>query len=200
MRDYFKSILKRMPSLIGVDPYKSMGDTPEEAKKAVSELLDALERVSSLYNYIPENAQKEIIERQLLVDKDWLKLNARLVGKWLEQNGKHYFKEVAHVETKQTGEIVTGEKRDQYIQDYLEAIAKVEVQTTPGIVPEHKGAGSKMKENLEKNGIVHEPKKEVSALEAACGVTEEMKSKPDPRDNPLTEDDSWVHDTDMGSR
>lgn len=45
------------------------------------------------------------------------------------------------------------------------------------IVPEMQGgSGSKMKESLEKNGIIHDPKR-LSALEESVGVTQEMKDK-----------------------
>lgn len=150
MRDYYKSILKRMPDLIGVDPYKSMGETKEEIKASVSSLLDALEKVSKLYSYIPESAQKEIIERQLLVDKDWLKLNARLISKWLEQNGKHYFKEEAHQPVEGNARPLEGAEREKWIDTYLKAIASVTTNFTEGL-EQKGGSGTRLRENIERS-------------------------------------------------
>lgn len=146
MREFYKQVLKDFHLYCG--NRSQMRDWEDEE---ISKLLDILVKVSEAYNFIPEAGQKAIIEAQLIKDNDYTTLNARTVGKWFEQNGKHYFKEIAHVETKVNGEIVTGEKRDKYINDYLAAIAKTETAfTQPGEVG-HKGSGTRLRENIEKS-------------------------------------------------
>lgn len=144
MRDFYKQVLKDFHLYCG--NRSQMRDWEDEE---ISKLLDILVKVSEAYNFIPEAGQKAIIEAQLIKDNDYTTLNARTVGKWFEQNGKHYFKEAAHVETKSNAVPVEGEARDKWIQTYLTALANTETNFTQPGESGHKGSGTRLRDNIE---------------------------------------------------
>lgn len=167
MRDYFRSILKNLYVYAGVNQLEKMDDD------AIRMLLNALENVSKMYSYIPEEKQKEIIDKCLLTDKEYRNINARLIAKWLEENGKHYHQQECHKGriTEEEYMPLEGEARDKAIQEYLNAISKAETNFTSAII---KGSGQQMKEQLESAGIVHNPiPPEESALNEYCKPKEE---------------------------
>ena len=149
MREFFKNIILNLYIYCGNRQAEKMTD--DELKM----LLDALCRVSVLYNYISEDDQKKIIEACLLSDKEYQNLNARVVSKWLETNGKKYFKEVAHIPGQLNAEPVEGEAREKWLELWKKELAKVE---TNFIAHEIKGSGSRLRESIE-------GPKEPSALE-----------------------------------
>lgn len=165
MREFFKNIVINLYSYCGNRQAEKM--TNDE----LTLLYDALERVSKTYNYIPEEKQKEIIEAQLFKDKDYQNINARLISKWLEENGKQYFSQECHQQSygreAEGATPLTGEARDNAIQEYLNAIAKAETNFTSAMV---KGSGQRIREQLDQ--VAPLPKTETSALEEACGVPE----------------------------
>lgn len=148
MRKFFKDII--------FDLYNYCGNRQADkmSNDEIEKLIDVLERVSKLYDYIPEEKQKEIIEAQLLRDKDYQNINARLISKWLEENGKHFFTQQHHKE--KLGETnkppLEGEERDKAIQTYLDALAKVQLNFSGG--EEKKGNGARMREQLDNAGII----------------------------------------------
>jgi len=141
MREFFKQALLNLYIYCGNRQAEKMSE--DEIKL----LLDALERMSKLYNYIPEERQKEIINNCLLTDKEYQNINVRTVSKWLEVNGKHYFKEEAHHETEIKGEIVTGEKRQEWLEKFAKAVLNATQEFTGAT--DVKGSGSRLKENIE---------------------------------------------------
>lgn len=145
MREFFRECLFNLYVYCGNRQAEKMSD--DEIKL----LLDALERMSKLYNYIPEERQKEIIQNCLLTDKEYQNINVRTVSKWLELNGKQYFKEEAHQETKQEGEPLTGEAREKRIAEYLQAIASTTQSFTSAMDGHQKGSGSRLRDNIEQS-------------------------------------------------
>ena len=142
MREFFRNALKNLYVYCGNRQIEKMDD--EEIKT----LLDALERMSKLYNYIPEERQKEIIQNCLLTDKEYQNINVRTVAKWLELNGKHYFKEEAHQETKES-DYVTGEEREKWLKKFEQAVLSARHEFTQPGDEGHKGAGTRLRENIE---------------------------------------------------
>lgn len=121
MRDFYKQTLSRTYEIFGVNQLAKMED------EQVTYLLDALERVSALYNYISPEDQQTIINKRLITDKDYSNINARLIASWFEQDGKVFFKGTSsYVEPEVKAEPLTGEARDKAIENYLQAIAKTE--------------------------------------------------------------------------
>ena len=143
MREFFRTCLKNLYVYCGNRQIEKMDD--EEIKT----LLDALERMSKLYSYIPEERQKEIIQNCLLTDKEYQNINVRTVSKWLELNGKQYFKQEAHQEQEQSPDYkpLEGEARDKAINEYLQAIARAEQNFTSAIT-NNSGSGSRLRESM----------------------------------------------------
>lgn len=123
MRDYFKNIILNLYIYCGNRQAEKMTD--DESKM----LLDALCRVSAIYNYIPEEEQKRIIDKCLLEDKEYQNINARLISKWLEVNSKKFFTEEAHKETV-VFEFVTGEERAKWLEKWKQALDKIDSSFT----------------------------------------------------------------------
>lgn len=140
MRAYFKKIIFDLYLYVGNRQDNKMTDDE------IERLLDALERVSKLYSYIPEDKQKEIIDAQLIADKDYQNINARLISKWLEQNGKVYFQQECHVPHESNAEPLTGQAREQAIQMFLTAVQNAGDNFTEAFKP--KGSGTRMRENM----------------------------------------------------
>lgn len=168
MRQFYKHIVANLYTYCGNRQAEKMTD--EELKT----LYDALERVSKLYAYIPEEKQKEIIEAQLIKDKEYQNINARLISRWLEENGKQYFVQECHRQDK--GRLteadytpLQGEARDKAIQTALEAIAKV---GHPEAIVTPVGGGSRMREQF--RGLATAPPKpeEMPAPKAPSALDE----------------------------
>lgn len=170
MRDFFKKeVLARTYEIFGV----RQTDEEKMSDDDIKFLLDGLCQVSKNYAYIPEEDQKNIIRACMLSDKTYRNINLRLVAGWLEQNGKKWFTELAHKETVIVHPPLEGEARDKMIQEALDAIAKVNLNFE---AEKPKGNGARMREQLDAVAP-RPPQTETSALEEACGVTEEMKKE-----------------------
>lgn len=163
MRDFYKKqVLDRTYEIFGV----RQTDEDKMSEDDIRFLLDGLCQVSKNYAYIPEEEQKKIISACMISDKTYRNINLRLVAGWLELNGKKYFVETAHKQTEITKPPLEGEERDKAIQNYLDALAKVNTEFS---ITEVKGRGAIMKENLEKAGMIHNPiPPEESALNDYC--------------------------------
>lgn len=165
MREFFKNIILNLYIYCGNRQADKMTD--EELKI----LLDALCRMSStIYSYIPEDKQKEIIQACLISDKEYQNINVRVVSKWLDQNGKIFFKETAHKPNEQTAPPLEGEAREKAIQEFLTALSKVETNFGTAEV---KGNGQRMREALDNSGIAKSP----SAIEEYLIEEEKKKAK-----------------------
>lgn len=144
MRQFFKECLYNLYAYCGNRQAEKMTD--DEIKF----LLDALERISKLYHYIPEERQKEIIMNCLLTDKEYQNINVRTVAKWLELNGKQYFKEEAHQPVEGNAKPLEGAEREKWIETYLKAIASVTTNFTEGL-EQNGGSGTRLRENIERS-------------------------------------------------
>lgn len=142
MRDFYRGIINNLYIYCGNRQVEKMEDAD------ITALLNILENVSKRFSYIPEEEQKKIILHCLETDTTYMNINVRLISNWLMLNGKKWFKEEAHVPHESNAEPVEGEARDKWIQTYLEALAKVEVETNPGKTAEYKGGGSRLRENI----------------------------------------------------
>lgn len=155
MRDFFKQILSNLYIYCGNRQIEKMTD--EEIKI----LLDSLERMSKIYSYIPEEKQKEIILTQLIADREYQNINVRTVSKWLEQNGKTYFKEEAH-KAHTEHPPATPEQRAQRLKEWEQMLSK----TAEGFTTlEPKRTGSRMREHFD--AVAPIPESE-SALNEYC--------------------------------
>jgi len=150
MRTFYKQILDRTYEIFGARQTENM----EEDQ--IVFLLNALENVSKMYAYIPEEQQKAIINKRMITDKDYKNINVRLIASWFEQDGKIFYKEVSQLPNEPTAKPLEGEAREKAINEYLAAIAKAELNFTQATT-EVKGNGAKMREQLESNGIVNPP-------------------------------------------
>lgn len=161
MRDFFKKqVLARTYEIFGVNQLEKMEDDQ------ITFLLDALENVSQLYDYIPQVEQKKIINKRLLTDRDFRNINARLIAGWFEMDGKIFFTQKHHKENEADPNYkpLEGEERDNAIQTYLDALAKVQLNFTVG--EEKKGNGARMREQLD--AVAPKPIEEKSALDEYC--------------------------------
>jgi hypothetical protein len=118
MRKFFQTILENLYIYCGNRQIEKMDDTE------ITALLDALCRVSEVYSYIPEEDQKSIIQKCLVEDKEYQNINARLVSKWLEINGKKFFQEIAHKETVYH-EPATAEQRAHWLSEWQKELDKI---------------------------------------------------------------------------
>lgn len=129
MRDFFKSELKTLKAKTGLNQWENISamDNPEQEFKI---LFDSLELVCAEFTYIPDNDKKRIVQENIIRDQEFKGLNARIVWKWLNANKDKYYKELAHQQADQIAPPLVGEERQKRIAEYLEVLAKVQVQTT----------------------------------------------------------------------
>lgn len=178
MRDFFKQILSNLYIYCGNRQVDKMTD--EEIKI----LLDSLERMSKIYGYIPEEKQKEIILTCLVSDRDYQNINVRTVSRWFEQNGKTYFKEVAHKPTEPTAEPLKGEERDKWLELWKKELARLEQTFTPA---EIKRAGQRMKEHFDEQGIKFDETKHKKYDPNDTSDLQEMLAEHEALNNPTAE-------------
>lgn len=150
MRAFFKDILLNLYIYCGNRQADKM--TVEE----VDTLLTALERMSKIYSYIPEEKQKEIILTCLVSDREYQNINVRTVSKWLEQNGKVFFQQECHVPTEQTAQPLTGEERERWLKKWEKALGETVDQFAERTI---KGNGAKMREQLDEAGVKFDEEK-----------------------------------------
>lgn len=144
MKDFFMQLLENLHLIAGLrqleNIYATYSDTPEgqtKANKEVAELIKTLCEACAEHSYIPVDQQQKIIVRESRTDKEYKSLNYRVVWGWLDKNKHLYFKEEAHKESAPSAPPVTGEVREKYINQLLEAISKVgNPQTTRAPVKE----------------------------------------------------------------
>lgn len=170
MRAFYQSIISSLHIYCGARA--QMRDWSDDE---ITKLLDVLEKVSKLYSYIPEEKQKEIIEAQLLKDKEYQNINARLISKWLEENGKSYYEQSHHKE-KVEGENykpLEGEEREKRLEEWKKELQKATLNFTGEATT---GSGSRLRNALNDAGIIHEvPKAESSLDDFLSKPAEEQK-------------------------
>ena len=167
MRAFYKQILSDFHIYCG--NRSQMRDWSDDE---LSKLLDVLCRVSTLYAYIADEDQQKIINACLIKDLEYTTLNARTVAKWLEQNGKIFFKEVAHQPIEKF-EPVDEQTRERYLKEWEKALLQVETNFTAPT----KGNGERMREQFEKAGIVKPPKTEQEEIESLNEMIKESEEK-----------------------
>lgn len=110
--------------LTGHRQYEKLRELPNY-KDEINRLLDVLCRVSNLFPYIPEDAQKNIISDSIITDLEFTGLNARIVYKWFNMRKDVYYKEVAHIEAQNQPEPVSGEKREEWLGIWKQELDKM---------------------------------------------------------------------------
>lgn len=119
MQEFYGEVLTNLYVYCGNRQAEKMTD------EEIDLLIKVLCKVSKVYSYIPEEEQQRIIEKCLIEDKDYQNINARIVSKWLEQNGKKYFHEEAHKETKEF-EPATPEQREKHLKEWEKALLNIQ--------------------------------------------------------------------------
>lgn len=124
MREFYLNLLQNMNKLTGFNQYNKLRELPNY-KQEINGLLDVLCRVSDIFKYIPEDAQKNIISDSIITDSEFTGLNARIVYKWFNLRKDIYHKEIAHVESQNQPEPVTGEKREEWLKIWSQQLDKI---------------------------------------------------------------------------
>lgn len=124
MREYFTQLLNNLESLTGMKQLERISQKPNAADE-LNKLLDILCRVCDLFPYIPNDAKKNIISDSVVTDQDFIGLNAKVIYKWLNLRKDIYYKEVAHVESENQPEPVTGEKRQEWLNIWTQELDKI---------------------------------------------------------------------------
>lgn len=137
MRAFFKEILLNLYIYCGNRQADKM------SVEEVDQLLTALERMSKIYSYIPEEKQKEIILTCLVSDREYQNINVRTVSKWLDQNGKVFFTEKHHAPTVEYPP-ATEEQRQKRLKEWEQMLAN----TTTDLTSPTKGGGSQLREQF----------------------------------------------------
>jgi len=145
MRTFYKQILDRTYEIFGSRQTENMDEDQ------IVFLLNALENVSKMYAYIPEEQQKAIINKRMITDKEYKNINVRLIASWFEQDGKIFYREVSQLPNEPTAKPLEGDARDKAIEKYLESIGRIVVKLDAN---KPKGSGSRLRENLEGAGII----------------------------------------------
>lgn len=171
MRDFFKQILSRTYEIFGVNQLEKMDDGQ------IKFLLDALENVSTLYNYIDHENQKKIINKRMVTDREYRNINARLIAGWFNLDGKVFFQQEAHIPSENQPEPVEGEERERWLNIWEQTLRQVE-QTFPS--QRVKGNGAKMREQLDEAGVKFDEEKNKQFEEAQ----KELPPK-NPNNNPV---------------
>lgn len=131
MKEFFLELLNNLDKLAGLRQLENIYKAHSDQDAALSEintLMDLLVNISLKFPYIPEQAQRDIITHNVVTDPEFTSLNARIVYKWLNAQKDKYYKELAHIPTVETEtvEIVTGQKRDEYYEQWLKALAPIQ--------------------------------------------------------------------------
>lgn len=124
MREFYLNLLQNMNKLTGFNQYNKLRELPNY-KDEINGLLDVLCRVSDIFKYIPEDAQKNIISDSIITDSEFTGLNARIVYKWFNLRKDIYYKEIAHIETQNQPEPVTGQKREEWLKIWTQQLDSI---------------------------------------------------------------------------
>lgn len=124
MREFFTQLLNNLESLTGMKQLERISQKPNAADE-LNNLLDILCRVTDLFPYIPNDAKKNIISDSVVTDQDFIGLNAKIIYKWLNLRKDIYYKEIAHIETENQPEPLTGEKRQEWLNIWTQELDKM---------------------------------------------------------------------------
>lgn len=129
MREYFTQLLNNLESLTGMKQLERISQKPNAADE-LNNLLDILCRVTDLFPYIPDEAKKNIITDSIVTDQDFIGLNAKIIYKWLNLRKDVYFKQESHKESEVSEPPVTGEKRQEWLNIWTQALDKIDSSFT----------------------------------------------------------------------
>lgn len=129
MREFFLKLLQNIDKMAGLKQFEKMCAHPDY-KTEINNLLDILCRVADQFPFIPDTDKQKIINDAVITDQEFIGLNARIVYKWLNTRKELYFTEMAHKETEEGAEPLTGEAREARLREWLEAVNKMEAQVT----------------------------------------------------------------------
>jgi hypothetical protein len=120
MREFFYNLLQELDKLTGIKQWDRVQHDEEELHK----LLDVLVNTCLTFQAIPENAQKSILRQSVISDGDFIGLNAKFVYKSLAAHRDRYFKEAAHIPTKEPEgyKPVDDERRAQWLKEWNKSL------------------------------------------------------------------------------
>lgn len=124
MREFFTQLLNNLESLTGLKQLERLSQKPNAAEE-VNKLLDVLCRVCDLFPFIPEEAKKNIVSDSVITDQEFIGLNAKILYKWFNLRKDFYHKEIAHIESTNQPEPVTGEKREEWLKIWEQELDKI---------------------------------------------------------------------------
>lgn len=123
MREFFYNLLQNLDKLAGLKQYEKLTQTPNP-KQEINTLLDILCRVCDQFPFIPEQDKIKIINDSVVADQEFIGLNAKIIFKWLNAKREFYMKEKGEPEI--SPDALTGEAREQRLQEWLQAVNKAE--------------------------------------------------------------------------
>lgn len=136
MKQFFLDLLSNLDKLAGlrqIEKIYAQHADQGEAKKEINTLLTILVNICAQFPYIPEEEKKRIIQQAVVTDPEFNSLNARIVYKWLAVQKDKYYKEISAIENPipENYEIVTGEKREEYLNQWLKALEPMQERINP---------------------------------------------------------------------
>lgn len=92
MRQFYTECLKTLKITRGLNQYEDFLAKGDRGVKEMNDLINAMVTVSNSFNYIPKEAQQNIIKKRIIEDPDLFNLNASKIWAWLNAvSGKYYF-------------------------------------------------------------------------------------------------------------
>lgn len=136
MKQFFLDLLSNLDKLAGlrqIEKIYAQHSDQSEAKKEINMLLTILVNICAQFPYIPEEEKKRIIQQAVVTDPEFNSLNARIVYKWLASQKDKYYKEISAMESPapENYEVVTGEKREEYLNQWLAALQPMMDRVNP---------------------------------------------------------------------
>jgi hypothetical protein len=127
MRDYFLSLLQNLDKLTGMKQYEKLCQL-RDYKTEINTLLDILCRVCEHFQFIPDEAKKQIINDAVISDPEFIGLNAKFIAKSLNARKEFYLTKKDDVVI--SPDALTGEAREARLKEWEEALNKTEMMLT----------------------------------------------------------------------
>ena len=143
MRQFFFNLLESLDKVAGIrqlDKIYAAHETKEAARIEINLLIDELCNACNRFDYIPRTDMQRIIQDGILSDPEFFGLHGRIIFKWLSKNCGAYYKEkiepIELPEGVEKYEVVTGEKKQEYLDQWMKSLKSfddsVKVGTKPG--------------------------------------------------------------------
>jgi hypothetical protein len=150
MRDYFLKLLQNLDKLTGMKQYEKLCQM-KDFKTEINTLLDILCRVCEHFQFIPDDAKKQIIDDAVISDQEFIGLNAKFIAKSLNAKKEFYLSKKDDVVI--SPDALTGEAREARLKEWQEALNKFEVQPT-----QRSDVYAKVREEWKpKDGVTYKP-------------------------------------------